>query len=111
VLYEVILFGFRRIPLDEVQEPFNFQRLMAYIRDWEVMAMSDCDSACKIGLLVPYTHAESIGVWFYAPMKNLTLWTKLLANRIAADAEAEANAARFAVDAEAARIGGRGSGR
>ena len=37
-------------------------------------------------------------------MKNITLWTKILANRIAADAEAEAKTARFAADAEAARI-------
>ncbi len=43
-------------------------------------------------------------VWFYAPMKNLTLWTKVLANRIATVAEAEAKAARFATDAEADRI-------
>ena len=51
-----------------------------------------------------HTHAESSGVWFYAPMKNLTLWTNFLVNRIAADAEAEAKTARFAADAEAARI-------
>ena len=37
-------------------------------------------------------------------MKNLTLWTKVLANRIATVAEAEAKAARFATDAEADRI-------
>jgi hypothetical protein len=88
----------------------NYQRLMTYLHDREVVAMLDYDSSSRIGFLVPCTHEDGIGFWYYTSMKQLTLWTNVLATRkIAAEIEAtriaaEIEAARIAVEVEAARI-------
>jgi hypothetical protein len=90
----------------------NYGRLMAYLRDREVVAMLDYDSSSRIGFLVPCTHEDGIGFWYYTSMKmkQLALWINVLAARkIAAEIEAtriasEIEAARIAAEVEAARI-------
>ena len=71
--------------------------------------MLDYDSSRRIGFLVPCTHEDGIGFWYYTRMDQLTLWTNVLATRkIAAEVEATriavVEAARIAVEVEATRI-------
>jgi hypothetical protein len=42
-----------------------FQRLLAYLRDREVVAMLDCHKLKRIGFLVPCQHTDDFGFWHH----------------------------------------------
>ena len=77
-----------------------FRRLMAYLRDRELVAMLDCDKLKRIGFLEPCRHTDDFGFWYHVTILNLSIEAQLFAHRRIA-AEAEAEAARIAAEAEA----------